>query len=150
MHLENRPVPVALYRSAFHAIFLPFPVVCFTLTLLTDVAYWRSSDLMWHNFSSWLLLAGLVSGALAVLAALLDLVLGRVRIVAPEGILWAVGSAVVLVLALLNSLVHAGDGWTAIVPDGLLLSAATVVLMIAVAWLGRTRYVVQHTELSYE
>ena len=43
----------------------------------------------------------------------------------------------VLVLAAVNGLVHAGDGWTAVVPRGLLLSALTVLLMIATAWLGR-------------
>jgi len=48
-----------------------------------------------------------------------------------------VGSLVVIVLAFLNSLVHAGDGWTAVVPWGLVLSAATVVVMALAAWYGR-------------
>jgi uncharacterized membrane protein len=49
----------------------------------------------------------------------------------------AVGSVIVLVLALINSFVHAGDGWTAIVPTGLILSAVTVLVMIVSNWFGR-------------
>lgn len=36
----------------------------------------------------------------------------------------------ILALALINSLIHAGDGWTAIMPWGLGLSLVTVVLMV--------------------
>ena len=44
---------------------------------------------------------------------------------------------IVLALAFLNSLVHAGDGWTAIIPWGITLSAVTVVVMIISDWFGR-------------
>jgi uncharacterized membrane protein len=37
-----------------------------------------------------------------------------------------------------NNLVHAGDGWTAVVPYGLILSAATVAVMAVTDWLGRS------------
>lgn len=101
--------------------------MCFTLTLLTDVAYWRTADLMWLNFSCWLLLAGVVTGAVAGAVAILEFLLGAAR---PR---WAVamGSAGVFVLAVLNNIVHAGDGWTAVVPWGLALSGVTVVLIVA-------------------
>ena len=39
--------------------------------------------------------------------------------------------------------VDAGDGWTAVVPWGLALSAATVLLMCIIGWLGR-RLVLRH------
>ena len=48
-----------------HAALAPFPAVCFTLALATDVAYWRTANLMWSNFSSWLLFAGLATGVAA-------------------------------------------------------------------------------------
>ena len=38
---------------------------------------------------------------------------------------------------LLDSLVHAGDGWTGVVPYGLILSAATVLVMLVTDWFGR-------------
>src|SRR5690606_18667218 len=111
-----------------HATLVPFPIVCFTLTLLADIAFWQTSNLMWQRFAEWLLLAGLVFGALAALAGAVDF-LGRREVRAP-GAAWphAVGSVVVLLLALVNSFVHAGDGWTAVVSTGLILSAATVLV----------------------
>ena len=120
-----------------HSILVQFPVVCFTLTLLTDIAYWKTENLMWQNFSAWLLFAGLVFGALAALAGIVDLFMRST--IRSHRATWAhsIGSVVVLALAFLNSLVHAGDGWTAIVPWGLTLSALTVVVMIATDWMGR-------------
>ena len=47
----------------------------------------------------------------------------------------AVTFLAVLLLALLNSFIHAGDGWTAIVPYGLITSAVTLLAMIASVYL---------------
>src|SRR3546814_15136362 len=82
---------------------------------------------MWQHFSEWLLLAGLVFGALAALAGAVDFLV-RPEVRAP-GAAWphALGSVIALVLAIVNSFVHAADGWTGVVPYGLILSAATVV-----------------------
>lgn len=126
--------PVAPRRYPFSAVFSPFPLVCFTLALFTDIAYWQTSYLMWQNFSAWLLFAGLVFGALAVLCGIVDLVRPRTRGLRPS-FLSAIVFLLVLFLALVNSLVHAGDGWTAVVPLGLALSAATVLFAILAAWL---------------
>lgn len=131
------PSAAAIARHPIHATLVPFPIVCFTLTLLTDIAYWQSSNLMWQYFSEWLLLAGLVFGALAALAGAVDFLL-RPEVRAP-GSAWphAVGGVIVLVLAIVNSFVHAADGWTGVVPYGLVLSAATVLVMMVTDWFGR-------------
>lgn len=128
---------VAIGGHPVHAALVPFPIVCFTLALFTDIAYWQSSYLMWQHFSEWLLLAGLVFGGLAALAGAIDLLARReVRAQRPA---WphAIGNVVVLLLALLNSFVHARDGWTGVVPWGLALSALTVLVMLVTVWLGR-------------
>lgn len=133
----NTPVTATVGGQPIHPMLAQFPNVCFTLTLLTDVVYWRTSYLMWQEFSSWLLLAGLVFGTLALIAGLIDFLFrSAVRDPAPA---WphAIGGVVVLALAFLNSLVHAGDGWTAVVPWGLILSVATVIAMVISNWLGR-------------
>ncbi|MEW5422513.1 DUF2231 domain-containing protein [Amorphus sp. 3PC139-8] len=118
-------------RHPISARVVQFPIVCFTLTLFTDLAYWRTANLMWQNFSSWLLFAGLITGVLAIVAGLLDLLFGETA--GPRRSIWptVIGGLIVLVLAFLNSLIHAGDGWTAVVPWGLTLSVATVVVIIA-------------------
>ncbi len=114
-------------------VLMAFPVACFTLALATDITYWRTSFLMWHNFSAWLLFAGVLGCGLALAVGIIGLFFRpRARPVA----FW-IGVAIVFVLAFFNNLVHAGDGWTAIVPTGLSLSAATVLALILTAWLGR-------------
>ena len=117
----------------FQLYFVPFPFVCFSLALGTDIAFWQTANLMWSNFSAWLLFTGLVFGGVAILAGLLDLLRRRTRPMRPS-FFAIILFLVMLVLAFVNSLVHAGDGWTAVVPYGLLLSAITfVVALMAVA-----------------
>jgi uncharacterized membrane protein len=141
---ETRPV-VVVDRQPFRSVFMPFPIACFTLTLLTDIAYWQTSFLMWHNFSSWLLFAGLVFGGLAVVAAIVDFF--TARLMRPVAWPLVIGGLLTLVLAFVNSLLHAGDGWTAIVPYGLILSAVTIIVMAATAWFCRAAiYRVYHYE----
>lgn len=122
-------------RRPLYPVFLQFPVVCFTLALLTDATYWYTEYLMWQNFSSWLLLAGNASAAVTAVVAIIDYFLGNVD----ARFSWPliVGGILVFVLSFLNSLVHAGDGWTAVVPWGLSLSIATVVVMIVTALVQR-------------
>ena len=110
----------------------------FTLSLLTDIAYWNTANLMWQNFSSRLLFVGLLFGTLAAIAGIIDFLFYPTT--RSPGPAWphAIGSLIVLVLAFINSLVHAGDGWTAVVPWGLILSAATLVVMVVSDLLGRS------------
>jgi uncharacterized membrane protein len=126
----------AIAGHPIHPMLVPFPIVCFALALVTDIFYWRTSQLMWAEFSAWLLLAGIVFGALAALFGAIDFLARReVRARRPA---WphAIGNVVVLVLAFFNNLVHAADGWTAVVPWGLTLSALTVIIMLVTGWLG--------------
>lgn len=130
--LQSPPTSSTAYPLS--AIFAPFPFVCFTLTLVTDILYWRTSHLMWSNFSDWLLFFGLVFGGFAVVASLIDLARPATRLFRPR-LITALAFVVVLALAFLNSLIHSGDGWTAIVPYGLLVSAVTVLVMIVCVFL---------------
>ena len=131
------PMHVTVVRNPLRAVFAPFRDACFTLALLTDIAYWQTSFLMWQNFSAWLLLAGLVFGGIALIGGALDLLLRRDLRGRGHAWLHALGTVIVLALAIINSLVHAGDGWTAIVPGGLILSAVTVVLIVLLALIER-------------
>ncbi|WP_085026639.1 DUF2231 domain-containing protein [Ensifer aridi] len=133
----NSPSTAATATSPIHSLFAPFPVVCFTLALLTDIAFWQTGYGMWQNFSAWLLFAGMVFGVVAALAGVAEF-LFRSKRRAPAAIwLHTVGYVVVLGLAFVNNLVHAADGWRAVVPYGLILSAATVLLIILIALLDR-------------
>jgi uncharacterized membrane protein len=86
---------------------------------------------MWERFSIWLIMAGLVAAGLAVVAYVADLAGGR-RIDRP---LWprAVGYALAVLLALINAFVHSRDGYTAVVPTGLMLSGLVVAVLLLTA-----------------
>ena len=43
---------------------------------------------------------------------------------------------VAMLLELLNAFVHSRDGWTAVVPQGIILSGIVTVLLMVSAWLG--------------
>jgi uncharacterized membrane protein len=148
MILPQRLEPSMAMSSSAHrdaaayplqSLFVPFPFVCFTLTLATDIAFFMTSNLMWQNFSAWLLFAGLVFGGLGIIAAILDMVRPRTRPLRPA-MLASLLYLVILGLAFVNSLVHAGDGWTAVVPYGLALSAVTFVLCLIAAAVSTRKY----------
>jgi len=122
-----------LAANSLHAFLQAFPVSCFTLTVLTDLAYVQTLNLLWLHFSEWLLLAGLVFGGLGLVVRAIDYLVRKVRPPWPA----VIGAVVVLLLATLNSFIHTADGWTAVVPYGLTLSILTVLAMIATGWLGR-------------
>lgn len=133
MSFDNtRSVTRCLMRAAYR-FFVSFPVTCFFLTVLTDIAYWQTSNLLWLHFSEWLLLAGLIFGCFAFLLAVLTLVIWK------QGPTWPalLGGIVVLLAAALNSFIHTADGWTAVVPYGLAVSIVTVAAMLMAAWIGR-------------
>jgi len=122
--------------EAIHTTLRALPIACFPLALASDIAYAQTSNLLWLHFSEWLLFAGIVGVALALIAVVIDLLFRRVR---PSWFAVLMG-VVVFVLALVNNLVHTRDGWTAVVPMGLGLSIATVIALLLTAWFGRKGY----------
>ncbi len=119
------------FTSLLLSFLQAFPIACFTLTVFTDAAYLQTFNLLWLHFSEWLLFAGLVFGALALIVRLIGAIFGKMRLSWPA----IVGGVVVLFLAMLNSFVHTADGWTAVYPYGVTLSIATVLAIIATGWL---------------
>jgi uncharacterized membrane protein len=119
---------------AIHKVLVWFSAAYFAGALATDLAYWRMPDVMWERFSIWLILAGLAMAGLAIVAYAIDLA-GRRRIDRPA---WprAIGYALAVVLAAVNAFVHSRDGYTAVVPTGLMLSGLVVVVLVFTAVVG--------------
>ena len=135
-YVPYSPSKAAIAGHTIHRLLTSFPIACFTLALATDIAYWRTSNLMWLEFSAWLLLAGITVGVVAaVFSAIFYLVRYGTRALR-LGWTAAIGTLIVLALAFFNNLVHATDGWTAIMPWGLTLSVLTVLVMLVTLWLG--------------
>jgi uncharacterized membrane protein len=119
------PMAVASSRTIHHVL-APFPVAYFAAAFATDLAYWRTAEVMWERFSVWLIAGGLIMSALVALAAVIDLAFGKQR---PAWVR-ALGYMVAVLLSLLNVFVHSRDGYTAVVPTGLMLSAIVVAILL--------------------
>jgi len=119
-----------------HPMLVPIPIACFVGTFLTDLAYWRTANLQWAVMSSWMLTVGLIVALFAVIAGLIDF-LGDVRIRNLRA-LWvhAVGNALALILSLFNVFIHSRDGYTSVVPTGLILSTLVVLILLVTGWNG--------------
>ena len=131
--VARRPVrPLSIARYPISAMIVPVPVVCFVGALITDLAYRGSGGpLLWVTFSSWLIAAGRVFGAIAAGVLLVDVFRGAAGWPAFALLLAA------WIVEFINSLVHARDGWTAVVPTGLILSIVGAVLVLIAGWLSR-------------
>lgn len=132
---------LSFYRvsgRSFYATLAPFPIACFVGTFLTDLAYVATDSVLWETFSVWLLTIGLVVAGLAVIAGLVDLV--RSRRVRGLGRPWVqlVGEFIAFGLSIINVFVHSRDGYTAVMPEGLILSALVVLVLAATLVLERS------------
>jgi uncharacterized membrane protein len=117
-----------------HRILVSFSAAYFAGALVTDLVYWQTPDVLWERFSIWLIAAGLIMAGLATIAYVIDLAGGR-QIDRPS---WprVVGYALAVLLSLINAFVHSRDGYTAVVPTGLVLSGLVIVVLLLTAWAG--------------
>ena len=123
-------------RHPIHPMLVPFPIVCFIGALLTDIAYYATAEITWADFSSWLLVVGVIMGVLAAIAGLIDFLGNPLIRVQPAAWVHLAGNLLVLVLSFFNALIHQRDGWTAVVPVGLTLSIIVVLILPVTGWLG--------------
>ena len=117
-----------------HQMLVSFSAAYFAGALVTDLVYWQIPDVLWERFSIWLIAAGLIMAGLAAVAYVIDLAGGR-QIDTPA---WprVVGYALAVLLSLMNAFVHSRDGYTAVVPTGLMLSGLVIVVLLLTAWVG--------------
>ncbi|MBA1275459.1 DUF2231 domain-containing protein [Stutzerimonas azotifigens] len=126
------------YRSRpgpLHATLLAGTVPLFLGALLSDIAYFRSYQIQWNNFSSWLIAGGLVFCGLALLFALVNLIRAKQKTGRP--LIYVLLLLAAWVLGFINALEHAKDAW-ATMPAGLVLSVIVTVLACAATWIGLT------------
>jgi uncharacterized membrane protein len=132
-----------------HAMLVQFPIVCFVGAFITDIVYWRSMSFIWETFSVWLLTAGLVGAGLAVIAGVVDFVVDRRIRQLRSAWIHALGNALVIALSVINVFVHSRDGYTAVVPTGIVLSGFVVLIMMITMitdWMGAYRHPIGVTD----
>ncbi|MCS0501251.1 DUF2231 domain-containing protein [Ancylobacter mangrovi] len=119
-----------------HPFLALIPATCFTGALLTDLAYWGSAQMMWADFSAWLISAGVVLALLFAIVGLVEMIV-RPSLRERSGMVpYVLGYLVALALATFNMLIHSRDAWTSVVPSGLVLSALTVLVLVGTAFAG--------------
>jgi uncharacterized membrane protein len=137
LSVANPRSTMRIFRQPVHPMLVPIPIACFVGVLLTDLIYWWSADMMWADFSAWLVSVGVIVGLIAAVFGLIDFLSSRlIRAQKPA---WphAIGNVVLLILATLNIFVHSRDAWISVVPWGLTLSALCVLILLFTVWMGQ-------------
>ncbi len=130
----TRREPARRIIHPVHAVLLASSLPLLLGALLSDWAYSSTYQVQWLNFASWLIAGALVFLGAALLWAVIDFFradVARDR----AGALSLLVLLTTFVLAFINALVHAKDGW-ATMPAGLILSVLVFVLALVATWLG--------------
>lgn len=116
-----------------HPHLIGLGAVLLVAVLATDVTYANTLLFQWENFSIWLLTGGLALAALGGATLVFDILSRRIA-----RIEWMkfTGLAVAAMLSLLNAFVHSRDAYTAVVPQGIVLSASVATLLVFIGWRG--------------
>ncbi|PSJ56204.1 DUF2231 domain-containing protein [Pseudaminobacter soli (ex Li et al. 2025)] len=126
---------IAGQGKLLHPFFVGLGGALLIAALFTDYMYFSNSLIQWSNFSTWLILGGLVLALVAAIFLLIDIFVGRAG-----KIRWLDFAllSVAAILSIFNELVHTRDGWTTVVPTGITLSAIVAVLLVIAGFRGWT------------
>ncbi|HIY71833.1 MAG TPA: hypothetical protein H9827_10265 [Candidatus Luteimonas excrementigallinarum] len=118
-----------------HAVFVAGILPLFAGAALSDFAYFRTFEIQWQNFASWLIVGGLVWTGAALVFALFGLAPSR----RTRGrVLYLLALLATFIVGFFNALQHARDAWASM-PAALVLSVITALLScvaIALAFCG--------------
>ena len=141
LHVLEAAVPnprstASIAGHPIHAMLIPFPIAFFVGTFACDLVYWQTSNSAWAAATPWLLGAGLVMAALAVVMGLID-VFGDQQVRQLTTAWWHAGANVLVVLIeFYNLFVRYEVGPAAIIANGLVLSLIAVLLLLFSGWKG--------------
>jgi uncharacterized membrane protein len=117
----------ASLKSLLHRDFIVAGGVLLIAAFGADYTYYSTALWQWANFSAWLITAGLIVTLVAVPLLLIDFVTGRVGRLNTRSFMLVTAAAF---LSLVNAFVHSRDAWSSVVPQGILLSAVSAILLI--------------------
>lgn len=119
-----------------HPMVIAFPIACFVLTFVSDLAFYATSNEFWARGSLWLLGIGLITAAFASVTGLIDLFGdGKIRKLSDTQF-HAAGNVIALLMALYNWYSRYEHGNSSVVPTGVVLSGVVVLVLIFTAWKG--------------
>lgn len=119
-----------------HPILVDFPIVFLTTALLTDLLFWKTASAQWADFSFWLILAGWLSGLLAVATGLLDFLSSVQARSLTTGWLHFLLADIAIFISTFNLILRLPDHQGAILFTGLVYSSVVAVLLVIASSLG--------------
>jgi uncharacterized membrane protein len=114
-------------RGLLHRGFIGAAGVLQIAAFCTDYTYYTTSLWQWANFSAWLITAGLIVTLVAVILLLIDFATRRAGRLNTRSFILVTAATL---LTLVNAFVHSRDAWTSVVPQGILLSAVSSILLV--------------------
>jgi uncharacterized membrane protein len=126
-NLTHGPIVHSRAPALLHRAFIGAGAVLLIAAFATDYAYYTTAIWQWANFSAWLITAGLIVMLVAVTLLLIDFVTGRAGRLNTGSFILVAAAAL---LSLVNAFVHSRDAWTSVVPQGILLSAVSALLLV--------------------
>ena len=123
----RREVGDSRARVLIHRGFSGAGGVLLIAAFATDYIYYATALWQWANFSAWLITASLIVTLVAVILLLIDLATGRARRLNTGSFILVTAATF---LTLVNAFVHSRDAWTSVVPQGILLSGVSTILLV--------------------
>jgi uncharacterized membrane protein len=118
-----------------HPMLIPFPIVCFIGTLVTDIVFLNNHDPGWATASRYILGVGIVMAALAAVAGLTDF-MGDDRIRrASDALKHMLANVTAVVLEIVNFVLRLNSD-EAIGKVGVYLSVIVVLILVYSGWKG--------------
>ena len=114
-------------RVLLHRDFIGAGGVLLIAAFGTDYIYYATALWQWANFSAWLITVGLIVMLVALMLLLTDFATERARRLNTGSFLVVTAAAL---LSLINAFVHSRDAWSSVVPQGILLSAVSAILLL--------------------
>ena len=134
-HRDHPHSTAKIAGHPIHPMLIPFPIVCFVGTFVTDVVYSRNHDAGWATASHWLLGVGLAMAALAAVTGLTDY-LGDSRVRGlSDALKHMLANVTAVVLELVNLVLRLrSDDF--IDSTGVYISGIAVLLLLYSGWKG--------------
>jgi uncharacterized membrane protein len=123
----RRPIGHSRPRALLHRGFIGASGVLLIAAFGTDYIYHATALWQWANFSAWLITVGLIVMLVAVILLLIDFATRRAGRLNTGSFVMVTAAAL---LSLINAFVHSRDAWTSVVPQGILLSAVSTILLL--------------------
>jgi uncharacterized membrane protein len=129
---------MAILQHPIHPMLVVFPIAFLSMVFATDLLYLWLDDVFWARVSWWLNVAGLAMGLLAGAVGMADMF--WIRVVRRHVSAWNhfIVAVMMLAMAAAGVWLRAPDPVAAVWPWGLMLSSATLVLVMIAGWLGGT------------